>query len=434
MTNRVLLACLLLAAALPAAAQSIAWRTNWKEALAEAEAKSLPVLICINMDGEAANDRMVREHYRAARIIELSAEFVCLPANKTHHTEQEDLPCPRFVGCTCTQHVWIDQNMRDRFFPGQPVNAPQHLFLRSDGTKFKSREFFVTEAELESLMLGVLKELRPGRYAALTQTEVPEVAPDAEAKPKDDAAAKKDEAKEPETPVELITAIKQATEVERGRAHVRKLAQLAMKGDKEAKDGLAVLLDEVKDLEDAPRKAIILGLGFEGHKAALKFLSPYLRHRDADLRELAAVAIESIADKSALRDLRRRFEEEKEEKVHIAVLRAMGACGRKDRRTRADLVKLLGSPSLDLKTNAAVALAGFDADEKVDAALLAAVLSGGGGRRRGARDGMRRMSEAVAYALVAHDSQAARDEVQKRIDAQTNEWMKGIYEGFASML
>ena len=87
-----------------ASAERIVWRGDLESALAKAKAEKLPILIAFNMDGEGANDTMVSEVYRDAKVVGRSRKFLCLVASKFDHDpvkEGDRSVCSRFGSVTC---------------------------------------------------------------------------------------------------------------------------------------------------------------------------------------------------------------------------------------------------------------------------------------------------------------------------------------------
>lgn len=137
-----LLLPLAMAAAAPAqstgGAPTIAWQRSLTDALAVQEATGLPLLVVANMDGEVFNDQFAKQVYRTPEFVELTRGYVCVVCSPDRHTERDydalgnRVECPRFPGCTCSEHILIEPELFNRFFSGTR-NAPRHVGVSRDG-------------------------------------------------------------------------------------------------------------------------------------------------------------------------------------------------------------------------------------------------------------------------------------------------------------
>lgn len=120
-------------------AQQIVWQRNLEDALAAQQASGLPLLIVVNQDGEAFNDRFAATVYRDPEFVALTEGYVCVVASPIQHNPADHdadgnrLDCPRFPGCTCSEHITIEPELYRRWFKEQRV-APRHLAVAADGT------------------------------------------------------------------------------------------------------------------------------------------------------------------------------------------------------------------------------------------------------------------------------------------------------------
>lgn len=117
---------------------SVTWQRTLADALAAQKATGLPLLIAVNMDGEVFNDRFAGETYHDPAFIESTRGYVCVVASPDRHTERDydalgnRIECPRFGGCTCSEHIAIEPELFQRWFNGQR-NAPRHVGVSPDG-------------------------------------------------------------------------------------------------------------------------------------------------------------------------------------------------------------------------------------------------------------------------------------------------------------
>lgn len=118
--------------------QRIAWQRTIDDALAVQKRTGLPLLVVVNMDGEVFNERFAGTTYKDPAFIESTRNYVCVVASPDRHTERDydalgnRVECPRFPGCTCSEHINIEPELFRRFFNGKR-NAPRHVGVTTDG-------------------------------------------------------------------------------------------------------------------------------------------------------------------------------------------------------------------------------------------------------------------------------------------------------------
>lgn len=118
---------------------SVEWQRSLADALAVQQATGLPLLIAVNTDGEVFCDRFATTTYRDPAFVETTRGYVCVVASPDRHTESDydasgrRIECPRFPGCTCSEHSQIEPLLYARWFKGQRT-APRHIAVAADGT------------------------------------------------------------------------------------------------------------------------------------------------------------------------------------------------------------------------------------------------------------------------------------------------------------
>jgi hypothetical protein len=114
------------------------WQRTLADALATQEATGLPLLVVVNMDGEVFNDRFATTTYQDPAFVASASGFVCVVASPDRHTERDydaagnRVECPRFPGCTCSEHIQIEPELFRRWFDGTR-NAPRHVGVSPQG-------------------------------------------------------------------------------------------------------------------------------------------------------------------------------------------------------------------------------------------------------------------------------------------------------------
>jgi hypothetical protein len=117
---------------------AVAWQRTLADALAVQEATGLPLLIAVNMDGEVFNERFAGTVYRDREFVESTRGYVCVVASPDRHNDRDydalgnRIECPRFGGCTCSEHINIEPLLFERYFGGRR-NAPRHVGVSKDG-------------------------------------------------------------------------------------------------------------------------------------------------------------------------------------------------------------------------------------------------------------------------------------------------------------
>mgnify|MGYP002713109490 CR=1 FL=1 len=116
----------------------IQWQRTWEDAIAVSKATRKPILICINMDGEIASEHYAGIRYRDPEKARLFEPYVCVIASVYRHTPRDfdekghRVPCPRFGGVTCGEHIAIESFLYEKYFDGKRV-APRHIMVELDG-------------------------------------------------------------------------------------------------------------------------------------------------------------------------------------------------------------------------------------------------------------------------------------------------------------
>ena len=119
----------------------IDWQRSLEAAEALAKAEQRPLLIAVNMDGESASDRTWRENYRDPAFVAAANRCVCVAASlfrhnvRDHDDEGRRIPCPRFGGITCGEHIAAEPQLFARQLADGERVAPRHALVMPDGKK-----------------------------------------------------------------------------------------------------------------------------------------------------------------------------------------------------------------------------------------------------------------------------------------------------------
>ncbi len=413
----------------------IAWQGSLTEALALAAQQKKPVLIAFNMDRERANDRMARDHYKDASVVAISKKFVCVMASKFRHAEEIDGVCPRFGTTTCTGHIKCEIDARKRYLKTVNVDSPQHLILKSDGTLFRKKVWFMSKEQLAELLSQAHRDLYPDQYAE-PKTKTPAVKEIEEPAEVSEEEETPEESGTPETTKEIKAAILKKRDI----WEIKELARQLMKklGQAEEKEEAEKALDDLlnnKEYQAEVTCGLILAQGFKGNKPGVKKIIRFLRHEEEKVRSHTAVALEDIADPSAYGDIKKQLKREEERLVIKNLVRALGATGAKKRGAVEMVIQFTDHPSSTVERNALISLGYFKRSGKAEKELLSIAfksgISGRGGRRGGSRGGFGssiQKAGAALYALGELESKKARKELKERVKRERIERVVEFYE------
>jgi hypothetical protein len=90
------------------------------------------------MDGEVFNERFAKSTYKDPAFIASTKGWICVVASPDRHTDKDydadgnRIECPRFGGCTCSEHIQIEPELFRRYFNGTR-NAPRHVGVTKQG-------------------------------------------------------------------------------------------------------------------------------------------------------------------------------------------------------------------------------------------------------------------------------------------------------------
>ncbi|HEX5052764.1 MAG TPA: hypothetical protein VFZ65_13390 [Planctomycetota bacterium] len=118
----------------------IRWQRTWDDAVRLSQETKRPILVCVNMDGEIASEHYAGVRYRDPEIAKLFEPYVCVIASVYRHNERDydeqghRIPCPRFGGVTCAEHMAIEPIVYEKFLDGKRI-SPRHIMVELDGSE-----------------------------------------------------------------------------------------------------------------------------------------------------------------------------------------------------------------------------------------------------------------------------------------------------------
>jgi hypothetical protein len=115
----------------------VQWQRTWDDAVAVSKETGKPILVCVNMDGEIASEHYAGVRYRDPSIVALYEPYVCVIASVYRHNPRDydeqgrRILCPRFGTVTCSEHIWIEPLLFEKYFEGKRI-APRHIMVELD--------------------------------------------------------------------------------------------------------------------------------------------------------------------------------------------------------------------------------------------------------------------------------------------------------------
>ncbi len=117
----------------------VPWQRNLEDALAMVAQTGKPLLICVNMDGEPASERLAWSSYRDPEFVKRMDGFIPLLVSPDQRNPRDwddhgrRIPDRRFGRVVNYEHITIEPIVRERYFGDQAV-APRHVGVSKDGT------------------------------------------------------------------------------------------------------------------------------------------------------------------------------------------------------------------------------------------------------------------------------------------------------------
>lgn len=133
------------------------WQRSLEDALELSRSSGRPLLVALNMDGESASERIVRERYRDPQFVAWTRRFVCVIGSVFRHSLVDHdrsgnrVPCPRLGEVTCGEHIALEPEIFTRFL-AEPRVSPRHALIQPDGTKSADMYLLFDLRELDKVL------------------------------------------------------------------------------------------------------------------------------------------------------------------------------------------------------------------------------------------------------------------------------------------
>lgn len=369
----------------PAVAQGFKWVKTVDEALEKAKTEKKVVLFAVNLEGEWANDELVRLHYQNPLLTKLADNMICVF-------------CSAFTGRPATAktglHTDANKNneriVRGRFLKAdsdQWIVAPQHIFVGPDGKILSSVSYRVTEGELEWMMVNAIRQVNPAfEWTASNAYRAP-------ASMRKGAADTGEGREPPPTAKQVRQALdniaKEANSRQGfgpggggrggrggrggGRGNWGRLSadmELVIRSDRPE----ALKWGKIALRNRWVGRRLMVAVGEKSPMAWAKIAADHVTDNNADMRLATAVALEQLCDPKTLAKLKAGFKKEEELDVQGRMLRAMAAVAPTNSGTKALIQKTLKTHKAEyVRAHATVAVGLLEDRAAVTAGLTKAL-------------------------------------------------------------
>ncbi len=377
-----------LAAAPAAPKEGIQWETSLDEALQNAAAVEMPVFIAVSMDGEAVCEELANDHYRDARIVDLSRHMICLFASKYFHCGGKN-PCPMAGSITCVDHQHVEREVREKVMKikdDREMPAPNHLFLGPDGKLLFSVSYMITKGELEWCMWEAIRKSDPdfswrlgnGARAPRRIVYGGIARPDGGGGKKGGGRAGRGKNRarplSGEELEEVLDALKKSDKKDRFRMAKDYFPSLILSTDKRAMDMVRNWLFDKWVLNRGRTPRLIHDIGRTSPEVYWELVAPFVSNSRLEIRNEAIVALEQFAEPKSLKYLMKQRSSEKEKSAQGNLYRAIASVGRGKSSAESIVLKAAekGKDAF-LRTHAVIGLVYVENREKVNDVLVKAL-------------------------------------------------------------
>jgi hypothetical protein len=391
---------------------SISWQTDLTVAQKLAQEQNKIVFVAINMDNEAANDRMAKSMYTDKSIVKLSERTVNVIASRFEHGKGA---CKRFSGIACADHIQMDTQVRSGVIKATPdtnIVAPQHIFLSSSGEILLSVPYEVTVRQLQWCFVTAINKANPeAKLAMPTGAKAPRrLVMDGVMQ-----GGSGDFTVAPLSRMEIISAIKYIRSGAKRDQRVDAIVSMIATDDPIAIDFLIVELGDVK-LQRRPEQLerLLVAMGAVSPANYWTTIEKLLRSNTDSLRNMAAITMEQLAAPKSVKVLKSAYLKEEMRSIKKNMLRAMGVAGAEHSGTRSLLLKAVKNVDKEslLANNALLVLGLHATDKKALAALNDALIGENKTMLQAAALGL-------AFARVTEQISSVKAVIESETDAET---------------
>lgn len=361
----------------PIGAGDLDWQPSLDAALERAASENKLVLVAVIGNG-GSSLRVLDEVYGDKDVATLAAAMLNVPASSVEHAKSGK-PCPVFRGVTCADHGRVERELRERLKSKDALPTPAHALLGADGEVLLSVPGAISAEEL------VWSLATAQRAAGMDVKDYASAHPPHRATlGRFAGAADASESLSRAEARELVAELKKGAG---GAAERKAVAKLCTADEPEAVEyvkqmatgsmgvggrrGGAARGGDRKSVDEL--KIEVLGwIGTRSPKVYWEVAAEHSTSSNDELRAAAASALEQLAAPDSLKAIRAALGKEKDPSIEARWVRALGAAGAADKRTRSELLKRARSEKDPVqRANAIVALGYLAPTSDVDDALLA---------------------------------------------------------------
>ncbi|MFT6712965.1 MAG: hypothetical protein ACJAVJ_000238 [Planctomycetota bacterium] len=328
------------------------WQASYEDALTQAAAEKKVVFVAVDFEGEGRSENFLAKLTKDKGVRALAEQTLNLVAADSVHKAKGD--CSRFKGMECDDHQRVMADLAESVFQVNDEGVfcvPQYIWLDSDANVLLSvpyeidRDGLVWCFEAAQRMVDpegaapFSEEARPPRRLLMGRTYTP-LAGDKNGRGM--------------TPEELDLALDDTKSNFMGMVGVEAVLRIMFTDEEEAVEYVQKQLSFL--LVGFARNRIPETLHAIGNLSPVRFWEAVEEFSDlektTDRREVA-VALEQLGASDALKLVKAGMKKEKDAELEGAWVRALAACGAKDKGTRKTILKLAtGEDSTELRASA----------------------------------------------------------------------------------
>lgn len=341
------------------------WQANYEEALELAAEEKKIVFIAVDFEGEGRSDAFLEKLTKDKTVRALAEQTLNVVAADSLHKKKGD--CSRFKGMECSDHQRVMADLAGSVLQSnedQVFCTPQYIWLDADANVLLSvpyeidRDGLIWCFEAAQRLLDpenaapFSEEARPPRRLLMGRTFAPFAA---------------DKNGRGMTPDELDVALDETKSNFMGMVGVDSILRIMFTDEKDAVEYVQKQLTFL--LEGFARNRIADTLHAIGNLSPVRFweaIGEFSNLEKATDRREVAVALEQLGAPEALKLAKDGLKKEKDPDLERSWVRALAACGPKDKGTRKTILKLVtGEGATELRASAAFAMGYLQRGEDV---------------------------------------------------------------------
>ena len=337
-------------------AASFEWQANYEEALVQAADEKKVVFVAVDFEGEGRCDTFLEKLTKDKQVRALAEQTLNIAAADATHKKKGD--CSRFKGMECNDHQRVMADLTGSILQineDQIFCVPQYIWLDADANVLLSVPYEIDRDGLVWCFEAAQRLLDPENAAPFSEEARP---PRRLQMGHTFAPLAVDKNGRGMTPDELDAALDETKSNFMGMLGVDSILRVMFTDEEEAVEYVQKQLTFL--LEGFARDRISETLHAIGNLSPTRFweaVGEFSNLDKASDRREVAVALEQLGARQALKMAKAGLKKEKDSDLEASWVRAVAACGAKDKGTRKTILKLAtGEGSTDLRASAAFAM------------------------------------------------------------------------------